>query len=260
MRFVCLAALAVLAAPASFAQSAGPFVASRPGATEGPIAVPDGYLQIETELASHARSRDNGVKTDSYSLAATTARYGIGNDMDIELVVQPFLRTRVSAGGVTDSTDGIGDVTLRLLKNISGQDGDGPALAVIAFVSLPTAHDGLGPERAEAGGFVTGSYPLAEAWGLAWTLGAAARHAGFGDYEGEASAALQINHAFSDTISGYAEIAGSRAEHGTATTATFDVGAAWLQDATTQWDAGVNLGVTDSADDVAIFAGWAHRF
>lgn len=260
MRIILLAALALLAAPHALAQQSDPFVASRPGATEGPIAVPKGYLQLETEIASYSRTRDGGVEADSYSLAASTLRYGLGDGWDAELVVQPFLRSEVAVGGIEDSADGFGDVTLRVLKNIFGQNGDGPAMAVIGYVSLPSATNGMGAGRMEAGGFLTGSFNLADSWGAAWTVGAASRHMGGGDYQAEGSLALQLNHAFSETLSGYAEVAAGRLEHDTQTPATFDLGAAMLVGETTQIDSGVNIGITDAADDFQIFAGWAHRF
>ncbi|HEV7694121.1 MAG TPA: transporter [Hyphomonadaceae bacterium] len=259
MRIVVVALLALMAAPCALAQS-DPFVASRPGATEGPIAVPGGYLQLETEVASYARTRDSGFEADSYSLAASTLRYGLGDGWDAELVVQPFLRSEVTVGGIEDSADGFGDVTLRVLKNLSGQNGDGAAMAVIGYVSLPSATEDMGAGRVEGGGFLTGSFGLAEDWGAAWTVGAAARNMDGGDYQAEGSLALQLNHAFSERLSGYAEVAASRLEHDTQTPATFDVGAALLIGETTQVDAGVNFGITDSADDFQVFAGWAHRF
>jgi len=259
MRIVLFALLAVMAAPHALAQT-DPFVASRPGATEGPIAVPRGYLQLETEIASYARTRDSGFEADSYSLAASTLRYGLGDGWDAEVVVQPFLRSEVTIGGIEDSADGFGDVTLRVLKNLFGQDGVGAAMAVIGYVSLPSATNGMGAGRVEGGGFLTGSFPLVESWGAAWTVGAAARNMGGGDYQAEGSLALQLNHAFSETISAYAEVAASRLEHDTQAPATFDIGAAWLIGETTQIDAGANFGITDSADDFQVFAGWAHRF
>jgi hypothetical protein len=258
MRPVVLAvAVACLTAPA-FAQEP-PFVASRPGATEGAIAVPKGYLQAETELGSYSRTKDAGATSEGFSLAATTLRYGLGNGYDAELVVQPWLRSSVRGPGFKETDSGFGDVTLRLLKNLMGQDGEGPSLAIIGYVSFPAAENGLGAGRSEGGAIITGGFPLTESWGAAWTVGAAARHAGSGDYRGEISGALQLNHAVSNSVTAYAEVAASRLEHED-TAATFDIGAAWLIDTTVQLDAGVNFGLSDAADDIAVFAGWAHRF
>src|SRR5262249_21354526 len=148
--------------------------------------------QVETELAGYAREKESGVTAEGLSLAATAFRCGLGNGYDAELIVQPYLRQTVKGPGLKDTDSGIGDVTLRVLKNLMGQDGDGPAVAVIGYVSLPTASDNLGADRAEGGAILTGSFALADAWGAAWTGGIAARHAGGGDYDSEFSGALQL--------------------------------------------------------------------
>lgn len=258
MRIAILALAACFATPA-FAQTPPAFVASRPGETEGAIAVPAGYLQLETEIASFTRNKEAGVTADGLSLAATAIRYGLGDGYDAELIVQPYLRSQVKGPGFKFTDDGVGDVTLRLLKNLTGQDGDGPAIAVIGYVSLPTASHDLGAGRAEGGAILTGSFALNDSYGAAWTVGAAARHISGEDYHAELSAAFQVNHAFTDAVTGYAELAASKLEHED-TAATFDIGAAWLTGPTTQFDAGANFGINNAADDVTVFAGWAHRF
>lgn len=260
MRLLAVVAIGAFA-PAAFAQDPPTFIASRPGATEGAIAVPAGYLQAETEIASYALDRQDALKSDGYSLAATSLRYGVADGLDIELNLQPYLHTRLTAGGVKTIDGGFGDVTLRVLKNLVGQDDEGPALAVIGYVTLPTAQQGLGADKVEGGAIVTGAFAPADKWGVAWTAGAAARYRGNDDYQAEFSGALQINRAFADGATGYAEIAATRAQHaGGPVSATFDVGAAWLVAPTTQLDAGVNLGLTNAADDANVFVGVAHRF
>jgi Putative MetA-pathway of phenol degradation len=256
--FTYLAIMALAAAPA-FAQDEPPFAASRPGETEGPIAVPAGYLQAETEIASYARDKEAGVTAKGLSIAATAFRYGLGDGYDAEVILQPYLRAAVNGPAFKTTDTGIGDVTVRVLKNLIGQRGDGPAVAVIGYVNLPTASNNLGADRLEGGAILSGSFSLADAWGAAWTVGAAARHVGTSGYHAELSGALQLNHAFSDILTGYAELAASRLQ-GESTAATFDVGAAWLTGPTTQFDLGANFGINDAADDANVFLGWAHRF
>lgn len=236
-----------------------PIAASRPGETEGPIAVPGGFLQVESEIASFTRDKEAGVTTEGLSLAATAFRYGLGDSYDAELIVQPYLHAKTSGAGFSNTDSGFGDVTVRLLKNLMGQDGEGPAVAVIGYVSLPTASNDLGADRVEGGAILTGSFALTDTWGAAWTGGLAARHVGGSDYKAELSVALQLNHALSDSVTAYAELAASRLD-GQDTAATFDVGAAWLTGPTTQVDAGANFGINDAADDVSVFVGWAQRY
>src|ERR1700761_2243346 len=98
MRSFALVALAACLVAPAFADDDPPFAASRPGETEGPIAVPKGYFQTETEIASYTHDRSAGVKSDDISLAATSLRYGLPADFDAELIVQPYLRSSVSGG------------------------------------------------------------------------------------------------------------------------------------------------------------------
>jgi hypothetical protein len=261
MRSLALVAFAAcMIAPAFADDTDPPFAASRPGETEGPIAVPRGYFQAETEIASYTHDRSAGVKTDDISLAATALRYGLPADFDAELIVQPYLRSSFSGGGFKDHSDGFGDATIRVLKNLMGQDGKGPSLAVIGYVTLPTATRGFGAPAAQPGAIVTGGVPLADGWGTSWTVGVQRLAEGNDRHQAEFSGALQLSHSFTDRIGGYVELAGVRDEHDTKTAATFDIGGTLATGPTTQLDAGMNLGITGAADNANVFVGWAHRF
>ena len=236
------------------------FVTGRPGNTESPIAVPPGHWQIETEIASYAHDKQDGVETNSTSIAATDFRYGIAHGWDAELIVQPYLHQSVKAGGMKGSASGVGDVTLRTRRTLMGQDGDGPALAVIGFVSFPTSQNGLDDDKVEGGAIITGSTALTKNLSLTGTAGAATISDGAGGREGEYSAGTNLTYALNDKAGVYGEIFGVRDQHDTKTAATLDFGATYLTSPTTQLDAGVNLGITDSADDCEVFVGWSHRF
>jgi Putative MetA-pathway of phenol degradation len=247
-------------APAFADDTDPPFAASRPGETEGPIAVPKGYFQAETEIASFAHDRSSGVKSNAISLAASSLRYGLPADFDAELILQPYLRTSFSSAGIKDHSDGFGDATIRVLKNLMGQDGKGPSLAIIGYVTLPTATHGFGAPAAQPGAIVTGGVPLADGWATSWTVGVERLAEGGDQHQAEFSGALQLSHSFTDKIGAYVELAGVRDEHDVHTAATADLGATFAIGPTTQLDAGVNLGITSAADNANLFVGWAHRF
>ena len=252
-------ALGLALSPAAFAEEPD-FVPGRPGATETAISVPEGHLQIETEIASYTHDEEDGDQANSTSVAATTFRYGLAHGLDAELIVQPYLRESIESGGVKETDSGFGDVTLRLRRTIAGQDGDGPSLGVIGFITLPTAEDGLGADDVEGGVILAGGFDLSEKWNFAWTVGAATISTGGDAHEGEYSGALTLGYAINDKWGAYGELAASKAESDDETAATFDVGATYLLNAVTQLDAGANFGITNGADDVSVFVGWAHRF
>lgn len=248
---------ALCAAPAAFADEPA-FITGRPGQTESPISTPKGYLQIESELASFTRNRDSGVKTSQTRLASTAFRYGIADGADVELIVSPYVRAAEKGGGVSTSDSGFGDVTLRARRTFVGQDGDGPSFALIGFVTAPTAKDGLGAAKMEAGLIATGVAPLSKTASLSLTLGAARVHDD-GVCQGDVYGGANVSFALTDKAGIYIEAFADKAAL-SETAATFDFGATYLLTPTTQLDAGVNLGLNDAADDVNVFVGWSHRF
>ena len=238
-------ALVVAAGPAW----ADEFVPGRPGNTESPISVPAGRWQVESELGGFAR----GHGARSLSLLATDVRFGLAPGWDAEAIVTPYLEDRL--GG--DAEAGAGDTTLRLRHTFAGQDGEGPAFALIAYVTAPTATNGRGDGAFEGGLIAAGTFDLSEADGVTYTLGAAAV-SDAGDYKADVYGGINLTHQFTDRIAAYAEAFADCS--GGETAATLDLGATYLSDAHTQWDVGVDLGVSDAADDMRAFIGWAHLF
>lgn len=248
MRFTPLAgfALCIVATPA-FADD---FVPGRPGNTESPISVPAGRWQVETELGGYARG-DGGAK--SWSALQSDIRYGLAPGWDTEVIASPYVG--VDAGGDTET--GLGDTTVRLRHTFAGQDGNGPAFALIGFVTLPTATNGQGDGAVEGGLIATGTFSLSNADGITYTAGAAAISDN-GVYTSDFYGGVNLTHQFSDKIACFVE---GFADHSEGeTSGTFDVGATYLSDAHTQWDAGVDIGVTRAADAARFFVGWAHLF
>lgn len=243
-----IAALALgVAAPAA----AQDFTPGRPGATESPIAVPQGRWQIETEIAGFATDDDSDV--DTLSLAETTFRYGLARGTDAELIVAPY--THVDTPGGDDS--GFGDVTLRLRHTYAGLDGEGPSFGVIAYVTLPTAEDGFGAEEVEGGLIAAGGIDLSEAWDLTWTIGAGAVSDG-DDYDVATSGGVAFGHGLTERFGYYVEAFAEHLDGETAAQGT--LGVTYLWDELTQLDANVDIGLNDNADDVRFSIGWAHLF
>jgi hypothetical protein len=226
------------------------FTPGRPGNTESPISVPAGHWQIETELASFARG---GGGAQSWSALQTDIRYGLAPGWDAEAIVAPYVGEKANG----DRAEGFGDTTLRVRHTFTGQDGNGPAFALIGFLTLPTGTNGQSDGAVEGGLIGTGAFSLTGHDGVTYTAGAGAINTG-GAYKCDVFGGVNLTHQFSDAIAAYAEVFADRAEGETAS--TFDVGATFLSDARTQWDAGVDIGISRAADEARFFIGWAHLF
>lgn len=242
---IAVLAFAAVTAPA-FADD---FVPGRPGNTESPISVPAGRWQLETEIGGYA----HGSGGKSWSALQSDIRYGLADGWDAEAIVSPFVGE--DAGG--DRESGFGDTTLRLRHTFVGQDGDGPAFALIGFVTLPTATNHQGDGAVEGGLIGTGTFSLNDRDGVTYTAGAAAV-SDQGRYKSDVFGGVNLTHQFTDKIAAYGELFADRSEGQTA--GTIDVGATYLCDPRTQLDAGVDLGITHAADDARFFLGWAHLF
>ncbi|HVY84304.1 MAG TPA: transporter [Caulobacterales bacterium] len=244
MRTWLAAAVVWACATGAFAQGLN-FVPGRPGTTESPIAVPTGHWQIETEIASYSDS-DGG---DSWSALATSFRYGLAPSWDAEAIVAPINHA--------DGDTGFGDLTLRVRKQFTGLNGESPSLALIGYVTLPTAEDGLGEDHVEGGVIATSGITISDRASLTLTAGAGSVSDGDDDHL-SLSGGAAYSYSFTEATGGYIEIFGEHVDGETA--ATLDIGATHLIGERTQLDAGVDIGLNRNADDARFFLGWAHLF
>jgi hypothetical protein len=243
-------ALPLLAAAAAFPAQAQDFTPSRPGNTESPISVPAGRWQLESELGGYAFGHGDARSWSAFQL---DIRYGLAPGWDAEVIIAPYVGEE--ACGVR--ADGFGDTTVRVRHMFIGEDGEGPAFALIGFVTLPTGTNDQSDGAVEGGVIGTGTFSLSDKDGVTYTAGAAAVSDN-GGYTSDAFGGVNLTHQFTDAFSAYVELFADRSAGETA--GTFDIGAAVLSDAHTQWDAGVDIGVTTAADRARIFVGWARLF
>ncbi|HVZ99233.1 MAG TPA: transporter [Caulobacterales bacterium] len=242
---IWLAALAAWACAGAASAQELSFVPGRPGNTESPDVAPAGHWQLETEIASYS-DRDGG---DSWSALTTSFRYGLARSWDAEAIVSPLNRA--------DGETGLGDVTLRLRKQFSGLDGESPSFALIGYVTLPTAEDGLGADHLEGGIIATSGVSISDRASLTLTAGLGSVSEGDDDELGISGGAA-YGYSFTGATGAYVEIFGEHVDGETA--ATLDIGMTHLLDERTQIDAGVDFGLNDNADDARFFVGWAHLF
>lgn len=116
-----------------------PISSDRPDATESPITVDAGHLQLEVSLVDWGR--DGG--RDRFIGLQTNAKVGLSDRTDLQFLVDPFV---VEDDGFGGTGRGIGDVVTRLKINMWGNDGGDTAFGLLPFVQFPTGGDVGGTE------------------------------------------------------------------------------------------------------------------
>jgi hypothetical protein len=245
-------------------------VLDRPDRTEGPFTVDAGHLQLESDLVSYAYDRDTegGITTrvDTWAVAPLNLRVGLLNALDFHVILETWnhVRTRTSGalGSTTANQSGFGDLTLRLKWNLWGNDGGTTAFAVLPYLKLPTNQDGLGNDSVEGGLILplAVTLPLGFGLGLMTEFDAARDETGDGHHAGFVNS-ISVSRDLVGPVGGYLEFYSAvSAEAASDWVGTVDAGLIWPIGGDVQLDVGVNVGVTDAADDVSPFAGIGWRF
>lgn len=244
------------AGPVSGAKDAAPaklreLSTDRPDTTESPFTVDHGHFQFEWELASAVR--EGGRWTD-YTLFEVNAKYGLTKSTDIQFVLPLFTGRR---GG----DEGTGDLTIRLKHNLRGNDGGPAALAVMPFVKLPTAGGGQGNGKVEGGLIVPFAFDGPDEWncGIMAELDLVADDAG--RFHPELLLSATASRQLSETTAAFMEVAGILDfRSGTDPEIYFNTGLTRAMTEHWQLDAGLRIGLTGSADDLAPFLGVSVKY
>lgn len=242
-----------------------PFATDRPNKSSSPYTVDAGHFQYEMDLL--------GASTDGYSAGHTSSRtiftsdpvlkMGITNHWDLELAIGGFqaLRTKVRGAGPATSRSGYGDTIVRSKFNIIGNDGGDIAVAVIPFIKVPTASEGLGNNHVEGG--VT----IPVQWSLPWGFTAlyvtefdALKNGDTQGYHAGFINLLNLSHAVTSRLSASAEIWSQVYQGSTPSQATLDLSMTYMLTPNTQLDAATYIGMNKFAPDLVGYAGISQRF
>jgi len=245
-------ALAVCEAQPAFARE---LATDRPDTTESPVTVPAGRFQVEAEALAH--SWKDG-RSASWTVAESLLKYGVTDRLDVHLNVPVYSRLRDAAG---IWAEGFGNLALRMKYNWWGNDGGRSALAVLPYVSAPTAADGAGAEAWEFGVAFPFALELTDRFGLGLQQQFDWLDDGSGgrDFEWLQSAVLGM--ALTEKAGVFAEVVTVLRFEGDATTdVAVNGGGTYLFTPECQLDAGVRVGLAGEVDEVQLFLGWSQRF
>jgi hypothetical protein len=227
----------------------------RPDTTESPFTVDAGHLQVELSVAEYAR--DAG--SEEWDVLPTNFKVGVLNNVDVQFVIVPYADI--------DSDDaphaaGFGDAQLRVKVNLWGNDGGDTALAVMPFVQFPAGENDLTSGHAEGGLIVPFAFSIDEKTGA--TVMAEADFLRDDDNDGwdtELVHSATVSRDLTESLGVYLEyvgvlpLGGGDADY----EAYGDTGVTYAVSDDVQLDAGVNVGLTDNAEDLRVFAGVSFR-
>jgi hypothetical protein len=254
--------IAMLTTPTAFAApDEKPICPDRPGKGTSPCTVDQGRAQLELGLFDESFQRRSGVTTDAGNAGALLAKWGVSERMDVEagMAFYQFQRVHDSSGTVTMA--GVGDLTLHAKYNPLAEDG-AFALVLDPFLKLPTAGTGLGNGVVEGGMVMPLAYDLGNTWSLATTpevdlllnASGSGHHANLVDVVGLGKSFGALALGAEIWTSQNLDPAGATSQY------SFDIDAAWLAGNDTQFDGGINLGLSRATPDLEIYFGISRRF
>jgi hypothetical protein len=165
--------------------------------------------------------------------------------------------------GLTSAGEGFGNLALGTKLNLFGNDGGDQAMAVIAFVDLPTAARNVGDNVVEYALDLPYSFSLPGDWGLTlepdFSIVENVQNSG---YHLNVSEAVSLSHSvLSDDVTAQAEIyVAESGDRHTGTIATFDPALSWAVRPDVQLDGGIYLGLTRAAPAFEPYIGISYRF
>lgn len=236
-----------------------PLTTDRPDATESAYSVDAGHFQVETDVLRLGRQRfGEQVRADQeLGLNHANLKLGLTRQLDVQLVVETYTIQTEGAEPRTRRA-GLGDLTLRLKRNLWGNDGGPTALALMPFVKIPTGRAcGNG---AWEGGIVT---PLAVQLPHDWTLGTQLQATLNWDSEAaahylELAPTLTVGHDLYRTLGGFVELATAWNTRAAVWAATLNGGPVLRLGESVQLDTGFNLALTKDTP-TTYFLGFSFR-
>lgn len=238
----------------------------RPDKTESAYTVDAGHFQIEMDLFSYTHDQESsgGVSTrvNSWAVAPVNLKVGLCNRADLQCVIETYNHVEETVAGIKTTQRGFGDITTRLKLNLWGNDGGDTAFAMMPYVKFPSNQDQLGNNAIEGGLICPLAVELPGGFGMGlMTQFDFVEDGDAHGYQPEFVNSVTISHDLVGKLAGYVEFWSSvSTESGSKWIGTIDLGLTYGLTDNLQLDAGINIGVTSSADDWNPFVGFSCRF
>lgn len=241
------------------------FSTDRPDKTETPFTVDAGNYTMEADLFIYTRDTNSpdGTRTESFNFFVPNFKVGLTNNIDLQIIPEVYNIVRTTPkGGSHEEASGFGDITVRVKVNFFGNDGGKYALGMMPFIKIPTNQNNLGNNSIEGGIIFPFAISLSEKWDVGmqteFDLNKNQDASGYNvGFVNTVSFGYQIDSKWSTYFELFTK---KTTERGADFVATFDTGLKYLLTENVQLDAGINIGLTQAADDLQPFVGLSVRF
>jgi hypothetical protein len=260
MRVLAGLLLALSAAGAAQAQDV-PICTDRPTKANAVCTVPAGRVQLEASGIGWSLTDIGGVRTELLTVGSSVVKLGLSDSSDLQIGFTPYAELR-TPNGSQSRVSGVGDVVVRYKHRLTAPDA--PAqVAVLPFVKLPTASDGLGNGRVEGGVAIPVSFGLFGPGAM--TLGPEIDLLADADGNGRHIALVNLVNVSAPiaprlTLAGELWTNFNFDPNGTLEQASLDAAIAYAASSDLQVDIGANIGLTRDTADFEGYVGLSLRF
>lgn len=242
------------------------FNTDRPTKSNVPYTVDAGHFQYEGDIFIYGFDNTTTPDTDNrtWAIGNPTFKLGLLNNVDLEVNFSAFnsVSSTTHSTGASSTLTGFGDTFTRLKINLFGNEGSGPALALIPYGKWPTAPQGIGNRHVEGGLIAPLAVPLPAGF-TAILMGEFDYQKNPNDagYHANFPALINVNRQIVDGVTAYAELYANWSTHPDVRDIyTADFALAWTPRPNFQLDLGVNVGLVPAAVPYQIYVGIAQRF
>jgi hypothetical protein len=231
-----------------------------------------GRVQVETSLVNVVKNKDCGNgncnKNNVLSFAdATYTRIGLTTNSDLQIVNSFYNYKKTSFANNNLKAESFGDTVLRFKYSFSGNKNEKFGIAITPFVKFPTNQNHFSNNSIEGGINAPFAFNLNSSWSVGGMLQVnflkdlvSAKSSGGSYYLGYANM-IYLSKSFTNKLYAFAEYYTYKADVSNSWWQnTADFGLHYFLTNNFKIDAGVNFGLTNAADDLNYYTGFAYRF
>ena len=242
------------------------FSTDRPTKSNVPYTVDAGHIQYEGDIFIYGFDNTTTPDTDNrtWVIGNPTLKLGLLDNVDVEVNFSAFnsISSTTRSIGASNTRTGFGDTITRFKINLFGNDGSGPALALIPYGKWPTAPQGIGNRYVEGGIIAPLAVPLPLGFtGILMGEFDYQKNPNDAGYHASFPALINVSRQIFDGVTAYAELYANWSTHPDVRDIyTVDFALAWSPRPNFQLDVGVNVGLVPAAVPYQIYVGIAQRF